>query len=97
MCVCVCVCISLCVCVSVSACRTVPTDQILRFLNIMTIIFFVSGANVTIRGCYLWDNVTIEDGCVLKNAIVCDGVTVFANTMVQERTILSWNVSPRMV
>ena len=81
------------------ACRTVSTDQILRFLNtiIMTIIFFVSGANVTIRGCYLWDNVTIEDGCVLKNAIVCDGVTVFANTMVQERTILSWNVSPRMV
>ena len=94
-----CVCVFLCVCVSMRACRTVSTDQILHFLKYYyyDYYFFVSGANVTIRGCYLWDNVTIEDGCVLKNAIVCDGVTVFANTMVQERTILSWNVSPRMV
>ena len=47
-----------------------------------------------VHGCYIWDDVTIEDGCVLRNAIVCDGVTVHANTTVQERTILSWNVSP---
>nr|KAG5687579.1 hypothetical protein BaRGS_009976 [Batillaria attramentaria] len=50
------------------------------------------GANVKIKGCYLWDSVTVEDNCVLEGAIICDNVTIYTNTTVQHRTILSWNV-----
>ncbi|KAG2326765.1 hypothetical protein Bca52824_009493 [Brassica carinata] len=30
----------------------------------------------TVVGSYIWNNVTVEDGCVIRNAIVCDGVVV---------------------
>ncbi|KAL8600194.1 hypothetical protein ACOMHN_062484 [Nucella lapillus] len=50
------------------------------------------GADVKMQNCYLWGSVRIEDGCRLDQAILCDGVTVYAKTTVQPQTILSWNV-----
>ncbi|KAK7096734.1 translation initiation factor eIF2B subunit epsilon-like [Littorina saxatilis] len=50
------------------------------------------GAKVTMEGCYVWDNVTIEDGCELRNSIICGNVTVYAKTTVQPRSILGWDV-----
>lgn len=50
------------------------------------------GADVTMQNCYLWGSVKIEDGCRLEHAILCDGVTVFANSTVKPQTVLSWNV-----
>ncbi|XP_076445961.1 translation initiation factor eIF2B subunit epsilon-like [Babylonia areolata] len=50
------------------------------------------GADVKLQNCYLWGSVTIEDGCQLSHAVLCDGVVVFAGTTVQPQTMLSWNV-----
>lgn len=50
------------------------------------------GKNVKLNGSYVWDNVTIEDGCIVNGSIVCSGVTIFERTEVQPQTILSWNV-----
>lgn len=34
------------------------------------------GCNMLIDGCYIWNNVTNEDGCALKPSILCDGVVM---------------------
>ncbi|KAF3556836.1 hypothetical protein F2Q69_00017337 [Brassica cretica] len=43
-------------------------------------------------GCYIWNDVTIEDGCEIGNAIVCDGVKIRAGAVVQPGAVLSFNV-----
>ncbi|KAK1435549.1 hypothetical protein QVD17_01315 [Tagetes erecta] len=50
------------------------------------------GNNVSIEGCYLWNNVTIEDGCKLKHAILCDGVVMKFESILEPGVILSFNV-----
>ncbi|KAJ3691902.1 hypothetical protein LUZ61_000005 [Rhynchospora tenuis] len=50
------------------------------------------GRNVSIDGCYIWDNVTIEDGCRLSHSIVCDGVHLHAGATLEPGVILSFKV-----
>ncbi|XP_078177214.1 translation initiation factor eIF2B subunit epsilon-like isoform X2 [Carex rostrata] len=50
------------------------------------------GRNVSIDGCYIWDNVTIEDGCRLSNSIVCTGVHLFTGATLELGVILSFKV-----
>ncbi|KAI5676430.1 hypothetical protein M9H77_07380 [Catharanthus roseus] len=50
------------------------------------------GSNVLIEGCYIWHNVTIEDGCKLKHAIVCDGVIMKAGAALESGVVLSYKV-----
>lgn len=50
------------------------------------------GKNVRLSGCYIWDDVTIEDDCEITGSIICSGVTIFARSVVLPQTILSWNV-----
>ncbi|XP_047944614.1 translation initiation factor eIF-2B subunit epsilon-like [Salvia hispanica] len=52
----------------------------------------VIGSNVSIDGCYIWNKVKIEDGCRLKHAIVCDGVTMKSGVVLEAGTVLSFNV-----
>lgn len=42
--------------------------------------------------CYIWHNVTIEDGCELKNAIVCDGVILKAGAVLEPGVVLSFKL-----
>ncbi|KAG7575670.1 W2 domain [Arabidopsis thaliana x Arabidopsis arenosa] len=50
------------------------------------------GSNVVIQGSYIWNNVTVEDGCEIRNAVVCDGVKVSAGSIVQAGVVLSFKV-----
>ncbi|XP_076904384.1 uncharacterized protein LOC143559806 [Bidens hawaiensis] len=50
------------------------------------------GCNVLIDGCYIWNNVTIEDGCVLKQTILCDGVVMKPGSVLEPGVVLSFNV-----
>ncbi|XP_057788646.1 uncharacterized protein LOC131005649 isoform X2 [Salvia miltiorrhiza] len=50
------------------------------------------GSNVSIDGCYIWNKVNIEDGCRLKHAIVCDGVTMKSGAVLEAGVVLSFKV-----
>ncbi|EPS57518.1 hypothetical protein M569_17299, partial [Genlisea aurea] len=50
----------------------------------------IIGSNVFIDGCYIWDKVTIEDGCKLKHAIVCDGVIMRSGAVLEAGVVLSF-------
>ncbi|KAL3030485.1 hypothetical protein AAZX31_03G222700 [Glycine max] len=50
------------------------------------------GSNVIIEGCYIWDNISIEDGCKLQHAIVCDGVIIKSGAVLEPGVILSFKV-----
>lgn len=50
------------------------------------------GSDVSIDGCYIWDNVIIENGCKLSHAIVCDGVTIKPGAVLEPGVVLSFNV-----
>ncbi|KAI3825859.1 hypothetical protein L1987_07550 [Smallanthus sonchifolius] len=50
------------------------------------------GSNVLIDGCYIWNNVTIENGCELKHAILCDGVVMKSESVLEPGVVLSFNV-----
>ncbi|KAL6188193.1 hypothetical protein ACLB2K_039586 [Fragaria x ananassa] len=50
------------------------------------------GSNVSIEGCYIWDNVTIEDGCKLKDVVVCDGVVIKSGAVLEPGVVLSFQV-----
>ncbi|PIN21051.1 Translation initiation factor 2B, epsilon subunit (eIF-2Bepsilon/GCD6) [Handroanthus impetiginosus] len=52
----------------------------------------VIGSDVSIDGCYIWDKVTIEDGCKLKHAIVCDGVIMKSGAVLEAGVVLSFKV-----
>lgn len=52
----------------------------------------IIGSNVSIDGCYIWDKVTIEDGCRLKHAIVCDGVIMMSGAVLEAGVVLSFKV-----
>lgn len=45
-----------------------------------------------IESSYIWDNVTIEDGCKLSHALVCDGVHLRAGVILESGVILSFKV-----
>ncbi|XP_010528820.1 PREDICTED: translation initiation factor eIF-2B subunit epsilon-like isoform X2 [Tarenaya hassleriana] len=50
------------------------------------------GSNVLIEGSYIWNNVTIEDGCEIRHAIICDGVIIRAGAVLQPGVVLSYKV-----
>ncbi|CAI0628013.1 unnamed protein product [Linum tenue] len=50
------------------------------------------GSNVSIVGSYIWNNVTIEDGCELRHAIVCDGVIIKEGATLEPGVVLSLKV-----
>ncbi|CAI9102454.1 OLC1v1000729C1 [Oldenlandia corymbosa var. corymbosa] len=50
------------------------------------------GENVSIDGSYIWHDVTIEDGCVIKNALVCDGVIIKSGVILEPGVVLSYKV-----
>ncbi|VFQ70966.1 unnamed protein product [Cuscuta campestris] len=50
------------------------------------------GSNVSIDGCYIWQNVTVEDECQLKHAIVCDGVVLRSGAVLKPGAIFSFKV-----
>lgn len=35
---------------------------------------------MTVKDSFLWDGVTVADGCVVENAILCQGVTLYENS-----------------
>ncbi|XVE90136.1 hypothetical protein DITRI_Ditri20bG0053900 [Diplodiscus trichospermus] len=49
-------------------------------------------SNVIIEGSYIWNNVTIEDGCHLRHAIVCDGVIMKSGAVLEPGVVLSFKV-----
>eukprot|EP00457_Paulinella_chromatophora_P000730 gb/GEZN01000730.1/.p1 GENE.gb/GEZN01000730.1/~~gb/GEZN01000730.1/.p1 ORF type:complete len:774 (-),score=197.38 gb/GEZN01000730.1/:1458-3524(-) len=51
------------------------------------------GKNCTVRGCYLWENVTVGDGVVLDRALLCDGVMVHSGAVVSRGCVLSFNTA----
>ncbi|KAL7239292.1 hypothetical protein ACSBR2_005237 [Camellia fascicularis] len=50
------------------------------------------GSNVAIEGSYIWHNVTIEDGCTIRHAIVCDGVIMKSGAVLEPGVVLSFKV-----
>ncbi|KAK9919652.1 hypothetical protein M0R45_028238 [Rubus argutus] len=50
------------------------------------------GPNVSIEGSYVWNNVTIEDGCKLRHVIVCDGVIMKSGAVLEPGVVLSFKV-----
>ncbi|XP_048226151.1 translation initiation factor eIF-2B subunit epsilon [Ricinus communis] len=52
----------------------------------------VIGSDVLIVGSYIWDDVTIEDGCELRHAIVCDGVIIKSGAVLEPGVVLSFKV-----
>ena len=52
-------------------------------------LFDISGKNVTMKGCYLWDNVTIGDNCTVETSLICDNVTVYENVTLCPGCVLS--------
>ncbi len=52
----------------------------------------VIGARARICGSYLWDNVTVEEDCVITGAILCEKVTVRKGTTVSPGSILDAEV-----
>ncbi|KAJ7978051.1 Translation initiation factor eIF-2B subunit epsilon [Quillaja saponaria] len=50
------------------------------------------GSDVYIEGSYIWGNVTIEDGCKVRHAIVCHGVTLKSRSILEPGVLLSFKV-----
>jgi acetyltransferase-like isoleucine patch superfamily enzyme len=50
------------------------------------------GKNVVLKNCYLWDDVEVDDGCVIQQSILCSGVHVLANSKIAEGCLLGFNV-----
>ncbi|RKO86719.1 hypothetical protein BDK51DRAFT_45688 [Blyttiomyces helicus] len=46
------------------------------------------GANVTIDGAYIWDNVTIDDDCTVSKSIVAEGVHLKAGVEVKHGCLI---------
>lgn len=63
-----------------------------KILNSVVGIGCKIGSNVHIEGCYIWDNVTIEDGCELRHAIVCEGVIMKSGSALEPGVVLSFKV-----
>ena len=67
--------------------RTTPKFQILSLGKGCSI-----GSNVSITGSYIWDSVTIEDGCDIRHAIICDGVVIKSGATLEPGVVLSFKV-----
>lgn len=50
------------------------------------------GSDVSIMNSYIWDNVTIEDGCEQSCSIVCDGAIIKSRAELEPGVILSLKV-----
>ena len=50
------------------------------------------GKGVRIEGCYIWNNVTIEDNCVLKRSVIASNVHIKSNVSVEAGCMISFNV-----
>ncbi|KAI3915836.1 hypothetical protein MKX01_013292 [Papaver californicum] len=49
-------------------------------------------SKISNSGSYIWDNVTIQDGCQLNNALVCDGVVIESEVVLEPGVVLSFKV-----
>ncbi|GKV17273.1 hypothetical protein SLEP1_g27802 [Rubroshorea leprosula] len=47
---------------------------------------------ISVGGSYIWNNVTIEDGCELKHARVCDGVIIKSGAVLEPDVVSSFKV-----
>jgi len=50
------------------------------------------GENVTINGAYIWDDVTLEDASVIRQAIVANGTSIGKNCKVEPGALISFRV-----
>ncbi|KAJ6679149.1 TRANSLATION INITIATION FACTOR EIF-2B SUBUNIT EPSILON [Salix purpurea] len=50
------------------------------------------GSNVSITGSYIWDSITIEDGCDIRHAIICDGVVIKSGATLEPGVVLFFKV-----
>ena len=50
------------------------------------------GAGVTLEDAFIFDNVTIEDGCCVRRAVLSDGVTLLAGVHVEPGCVLAAGV-----
>ena len=50
------------------------------------------GKGVKIEGCYIWNDVTIGDYCVLQKSIIASNVVIKPNVTVEDGCIISFNV-----
>ena len=51
------------------------------------------GKNVRIHGSHLHNNVTVEDGATVQEALLCEGCVVMADAVIKPGAILSFKVS----
>lgn len=50
------------------------------------------GSNVTLNDCFIWDNVTIEDGTRISQSIIADDAIVGKNCEITSGVLVSFNV-----
>jgi translation initiation factor eIF-2B subunit epsilon len=50
------------------------------------------GDNVTITGCYLWDDVVIGDNVTIVNSLLATGVTIKSNVSIPKGCVISFGV-----
>lgn len=50
------------------------------------------GANVTLENCYIWNDVTIDDGTRISRSIVADSAVIGKNCKLPDGTLLSFGV-----
>ena len=50
------------------------------------------GNNVTVDRAYLWDDVRIDDGVIIRHAIVASNTSIWQNCMIEPATLISYEV-----
>ena len=50
------------------------------------------GDNVRLDGAYIWNDVSVDDNCTVKMAVLDNGVHVYRNTTIQPGCILASKV-----
>lgn len=64
-----------------------------HFTEVWTsVIRYFSGKNVTIKGSHLWDNVTVEDNCVIDTSVLCSDVVVYEGVRLSPCCVLASEV-----
>ena len=66
------------------------TELIVR--ETQCIYFYLSGENVQLDGAYVWDDVTIDNNCAVKTAVLDTGVHVYRNTTLLPGCVLAARV-----
>ena len=50
------------------------------------------GKNAIVEGSYIWNNVTVEDGSVVRQAIIADGAIIGRNCTIEPGALISFGV-----